>query len=406
MGDTAWALFLRLDREQADRYLEKRAIQGFSVIQAVAVMGYSFTWNAPNLYDDRPFQADDPSRPNEPFWEHADYIIDKAKRLGMYVALLPTWGSFWGREATIDYARWIADRYRHQENIIWVNGGDRSVKEDAGLFNEIGNVFHETCPQHLTTFHPRAGDPSSQHFHDQPWLDFNMNQSSHGQRDIRSDLQVDIDWKKTPAKPTLDGEPCYERHPIGWKADTGEFQPHDVRQLAYWTLFAGATGITYGHVCVWIFNNAETFTYPEHHNSISPSLNWWDEIDSEGAHDMTHVVNLMMSRPHAGRRPAQSLLDDEQDGPASLRATVGNGYAFAYTSQGAGLTVNLDSLPWRNHTCWWFNPRDGRALRIVEVPSSLTHKFDPPDDTGGDWVLVIDDANKGYEAPGTCSAGS
>jgi hypothetical protein len=25
--------------------------------------------------------------------------------------------------------------------------------------------------------------------------------------------------------------------------------------LAYWTPFAGATGITYGHVCVWIFHD-------------------------------------------------------------------------------------------------------------------------------------------------------
>lgn len=128
-----------------------------------------------------------------------------------------------------------------------MNGGDRAVKGDAWLFNQIGNVFHETCPQHLTTFHPRGGDASSNHFHRQAWLDLNMNQSSHGRRDIRSDSRIDADWARTPAKPTLDGEPCYERHPIGWKWGTGEFRPCDVRQLAYWTIFAGAAGITYGH---------------------------------------------------------------------------------------------------------------------------------------------------------------
>src|SRR5688500_14111851 len=37
LGDTAWELFHRLDREQADRYLQDRAAKGFTVIQAVAL---------------------------------------------------------------------------------------------------------------------------------------------------------------------------------------------------------------------------------------------------------------------------------------------------------------------------------------------------------------------------------
>ena len=36
LGDTAWELFHRLNREEAGRYLERRAKQGFNVIQAVA----------------------------------------------------------------------------------------------------------------------------------------------------------------------------------------------------------------------------------------------------------------------------------------------------------------------------------------------------------------------------------
>src|SRR4051812_5828073 len=37
LGDTAWELFDRLNREEADRYLVRRAQQGFTVIQAVAI---------------------------------------------------------------------------------------------------------------------------------------------------------------------------------------------------------------------------------------------------------------------------------------------------------------------------------------------------------------------------------
>ena len=37
LGDTAWELFHRLTREEADQYLKRRAEQEFTVIQAVAL---------------------------------------------------------------------------------------------------------------------------------------------------------------------------------------------------------------------------------------------------------------------------------------------------------------------------------------------------------------------------------
>ena len=40
LGDTAWALFHRLNRKEADRYLSNRASKGFTVIQAVGTSPY------------------------------------------------------------------------------------------------------------------------------------------------------------------------------------------------------------------------------------------------------------------------------------------------------------------------------------------------------------------------------
>ena len=37
LGDTAWELFHRLNREEADAYLQDRAGKGFTVIQAVVL---------------------------------------------------------------------------------------------------------------------------------------------------------------------------------------------------------------------------------------------------------------------------------------------------------------------------------------------------------------------------------
>src|SRR5215216_4273947 len=37
LGDTAWELFHRLNRDEADEYLRDRAARGFTVIQAVVL---------------------------------------------------------------------------------------------------------------------------------------------------------------------------------------------------------------------------------------------------------------------------------------------------------------------------------------------------------------------------------
>jgi hypothetical protein len=310
LGDTAWSLFQELNREDAEYYFSTRASQGFTVIQAVVVMGWNREWNDKNAYGHRPFQGGNAGRPNEDFWKHADWLIKKAREYGLYVAILPAWGSYWGRQATVEYARWITNRCKDYDNIIWINGGDRKVGRAKALFNEIGNVLH-TDKGALATFHPRGGDHSSTHFHKEEWLDFNMQQSSHGKRDIRADNQVDADLAKVPAKPTVNGEPNYEDHCVSWDKNCakGTFNAHDVRQLGYWTVFAGATGITYGHVHVWDFYHGG--------NREDGYEDWKGQMKDPGAVQMGYLKNLMMSRPHAGRAPAQHILTNES--PSGLR---------------------------------------------------------------------------------------
>src|SRR4026208_402762 len=63
LGDTAWELFHRLNREDADRYLDDRARQGFTVLQAVALAELDGL-NDPNAYGHRPLIENDPMRPD------------------------------------------------------------------------------------------------------------------------------------------------------------------------------------------------------------------------------------------------------------------------------------------------------------------------------------------------------
>src|SRR5499433_1589251 len=94
LGDTAWELFHRLNREEATRYLINRAQKGFTVIQAT-VLSESDGLRSPDPYGNLPLIGSDPSKPNEAYFRHVDFIVNKAAELGLVVGMLPTWGSYW-----------------------------------------------------------------------------------------------------------------------------------------------------------------------------------------------------------------------------------------------------------------------------------------------------------------------
>src|SRR5437773_3231640 len=103
LADTGWELFHRLDRKQAVEYLDKRAEQHFTAIQAVALAEEDGI-TEPNAYGDLPLIDADPTKPavtkgSDPksaeqydYWDHVEYIVDQANARGLYIAMLPSWG--------------------------------------------------------------------------------------------------------------------------------------------------------------------------------------------------------------------------------------------------------------------------------------------------------------------------
>src|SRR5688500_8547445 len=78
LGDTAWELFHRLNREEAEKYLEDRAKKGFTVIQAVALAELNGL-NDPNPYGHKPLIDNDPTKPDlkdgpqNDYWDQVDH---------------------------------------------------------------------------------------------------------------------------------------------------------------------------------------------------------------------------------------------------------------------------------------------------------------------------------------------
>ena len=91
MGDTAWLLFHQLTLKEAYTYLRNRRELGYNVILA----DFIHTPDQKNLAGATALVDGDISRINEEdgFWEHADKVIQMAEELGLYMGLLPVWGS-------------------------------------------------------------------------------------------------------------------------------------------------------------------------------------------------------------------------------------------------------------------------------------------------------------------------
>lgn len=423
LGDTAWELFHRLNREEANKYLEDRARKGFNVIQAVALAELDGL-NAPNPYGHRPLVNNDPTRPDikdgpdNDYWDHVDYIVNKANSLGMYIGFLPTWGDKWNKkwgvgglqftpETAAAYGEWIGKRYR-EKGIIWILGGDRPVENDEhrAIIRAMARGLRQgDGGAHLMTFHPPGGAGSSTWFHQEDWLDFNMRQNGHvidytGRYD-----QTRADYNRTPIKPVLDGEPVYEDHPINFAADKqGHSTAADVRRPFYWNVFSGACGHTYGHHSVW------QMWAPNRQPVNHPLMPWFEAINQSGAAQMQHGKNLILSRPYLTRIPDDEVIVTDRVATSvpgagryryvATRDSAGS-YAMVYAPLGRAFKVRMNKISGPTVRAWWFNPRNGTAQRIGEFPNTGEQTFLPPEPGEAlDWVLVLDDASKNFPPPG------
>ena len=440
LGDTAWELFHRLTRSEAIEYLNNRQEKGFNVIQAVALYELE-SFASPNAYGDFPLKDSlisepDTTRGKNPdnqheydYWDHLEFIIGKATEKGMFVGLLPCWGEYVTprfRSRIIstpkqgyDYGWFIGNRFRkYNDNIIWILGGDRLPDERAkgvdiwramaeGITDAVcGNKsFDKTANFKATFMTYHCYRTSATWFHQDQWLDMHTWGSYHEKRNNeRAYLEPVDDWNLPDPKPTLNSEPAYELLPINYKwkdADLGYFDDFDVRQIAYWSVFSGTCGHTYGCHPVWQMYKKEN-PHPPLTNRVKKE--WRPALDEPGAGQMQYLKELILSRPYFNRIPdQQAIVENPYDPVGYLTATSGPGFIMAYIPTGKAVEIETRRLQASTLNIWWFNPRNGKAIFLREQKNEGKIKFDPPGKTkrGNDWVLVVDDAAQDFNPPGS-----
>jgi hypothetical protein len=200
---------------------------------------------------------------------------------------------------------------------------------------------------------------------------------------------LEIDYNLKPTKPTLDGEPSYELIPYGLHDTTKPYwQADDVRRYAYWSVFAGAAGHTYGHSSVM-----QMYKPGDKEKSYGPKKYWYEALNDNGAQQMIFLKKLILSKPYFDRVPDQTLVSGENGQQYNyIAATRGKDYAFLYDYTGRPFAVNLGKISGRKVKASWYSPRDGSRKEVGVFANTGVQSFNPPrgQTNGGDWVLVLE----------------
>lgn len=414
LGETGWLMPERLNRDEVPYYLEKCKEAGYNVVQVQTLNGVP-TMNYYGQYsmiDGFNFKNID-RKGVYGYWDHMDYIIKTAERYGIYIGMVCIWGTpvsqgLMNVDEAKSYGKFLAERYKDNPNIIWFIGGDIRGDVKTDVWEALAKSIKAIDKNHLMTFHPRGRTTSAAWFNDADWLDFNMFQSGHrryGQRNGDGDYPIEENteednWRfveasiiKSNLKPVIDGEPIYEDIPQGLHDENEiRWNENDVRRYAYWSVFAGSFGHTYGH------NSIMQFVKPGYNTAYGAKKPWYDALEDPGFNQMKYLKNLILTFPFFERIPDQSVIVGK-NGQRYDRviATRGNDYMLVYNYTGIPMQIDLSKISGAKKNAWWYSAKTGELDYIGEFDNKTTDfQYDGGYNSGNDQVLIITDASVDY----------
>ena len=390
-GDAAWSLIANATNEEAASYLKNRRAKGFNAV-LVNLIEHKFAKNAPrNIYGAVPFSgASDFAAPNDKYFEHADWVIRTAAENGLVVLLAPVYLGYPGLdegfydealangpEKCLAYGRYLGQRYRGFDNLIWVMGGDR----DPGLAREdvdmVAYGIRESDRRHLMTAHCHSDSAPSEQYPGS-WLQVG---TSYAYEIVH--LRLSWDYDRKPVMPLFLIESIYEG-----EHNASELQ---VRRQAYWAVLCGEFGHVMGNYPIW---------------SFSPG--WQAAMESPGSNALARWGRLFRSRPWFDLVPDKDhvvvtggLGEFWGLDYLTAAATPDGALVMAYMPTARTITVDLSKMAKGRTKAWWFSPRTGDAVDAGTFAAEGSRSFTPPSE--GDWVIVLDGASKQLPAPGSQS---
>jgi hypothetical protein len=395
-GESPQALIVNLTEKDAELFFANRVSHGFNAVWINLLCRTGTGGRAGGSTHDGllPFKTpDDFATPNEEYFSLCDRMIRLAEKHGLLVILDPCETIDHlkvmlknGPEKCRAYGRYLGNRYKAFDNLLWMHGNDfqtwKNAEHDA-VVQAVARGIRDKDSRHLHTVELNylvsgsVDDPSWV-----PLIDLSASYTYYP-----TYAQVLKDYNHPAGKPVVMIESCYEFEQNS--------TPAVLRRQEYWSILSGAAGQLYGNGYTWPFKPG-----------------WKDKLDTPGAIQMAYVQTLFLPRPW------QQLVPDQKHtvvtaGYGTFDATTTEGNVYGMTSDyvtagrlGDGslviaylpslrtVTVDMTQLS-APATARWYDPSRGtyRAAEGSPLPNADKHKFTPPGnnaDGDGDWVLVLE----------------
>lgn len=333
--DTVWNAFAEPTREEWAEYLAHRRGQGFTGL-LVSLL--------PTLHDRSendgarlpfPQRADgslDSSTFEPAYFDAARRFAVEAVESGFTLFLVVLWSNYVPESPasgmppriTLPEARRlalpgiVARYFADLEPVLVISGDDPfDDRTTVEMYRDLLHRCRELMPSLLTTFHawPDATVPDD--LLKDPALDFLTLQSGHTADDGAKAVELATRALGSPVtRPVLNAEPCYEGH--GHVRSVGRFTAAEVRRVLWTGLVSGAAaGIGYGAHGVWQWHRTGSrFANAGFSGAPFP---WSTALRFPGAHDASLARTIWESEGLYRSRPAQELLDRDNDGARLAR---------------------------------------------------------------------------------------
>ena len=387
-GEAAWSLAGALRRDDADHYLVDRAGRGTNTV-IVSLVESTFSPDPPrNAYGVDPFTTPgDLGTPNPAYFEHVDWLVERAADLGILVLAVPCYLGYpnpgrshfnpdaqsegWydevlksGVTACETYGHFLGERYAEANNILWMMGGDRNPDDALEHLRAVVRGIRRGGARQLFTAHVLPEQVVTEVFPDDDWLEVT---TTYTYGIVHQ--QVLRNYNRVPVRPTFLVESTYEN-----EHNASEVQ---IRRQAWWAILSGACGQCVGNYPIWPFVDG-----------------WERELVSPGSVAMGHLKEFL------DRYPWWELVPDSRreilvEGFGELRgldtccaaATPDLRLVVAYMPSPREITIDAPGEDPLYLT--WLEPATGTHHDGGLVSSAKRATLSPPGDDH-DWVVVLD----------------
>ncbi len=409
VGDVPQTLVARVSVADAAKYFDDRQAHGFNALWINVLDAgpyYHDSSDDGSTYDGiLPFTGHlsggtdtahyDLSKPNEAYFTRVDQMLTLAANHGIVVFLDPIETGQWvptmrnnGPAADYAYGQFLGNRYRHFDNILWLNGNDFNTWKkpaDDEVVRAVATGIKSVDPGHLQTIELNVETSSSSD--DPTWAPIISVNATYTYSPTY--FQMWHSYNHTPIAPTFLMEAHYDLMDYGHPIDYGT--PSVLRRQEYWTMLSGGKGQLYGNGYTCEFMSGWKFyvdtvgvTQLEIWHRFFSALPWQDLVP-----DQDHAVVTAGLGTLGDMQSRVSKTDF-----ATASKTPDGSFVIAYMPTARTITVNMSSLK-TPASGKWFDPTNGSYTTIDGQPFSNqgTRQFTPPGNNhegDSDWVLLLD----------------